>query len=481
MSRATQTIGAGFKALSGASMSAYTLEFLTQSGNRRPGSTETIVVPHAEIGRDRSCAVRIDDSEKTVSRKHAAISLDNGQYYITPLSQTNQTFVNGAAISSRFPLNNGSEIQLSSSGPRMRFLASQTKTSTMRLTQRMQMFASQSLRPYRRAVMALSIVFVIAIGAMGYFLYESNQQLEITGQKLADQIEKQKENKEAQEKLNENLTKVQANLEKTSKQLAAEAAKNREMQKQVNMEANIKKVLDNYEDDVYYLHMSKLTYKLKGEIKTYYNLGSGTGFLLDDGRFVTALHVAQPWYFIENEEDIILNILKTQGSLVELTLTATSPSGKKFTFSSNDFHFNENVLESEVVTVYGSDYLVKQCTGKTWNADWAWAQTNSKGKIKADEFLSSNLEANDKIFVMGYTFGLSQQPEYGLKPLHSVVTVAQDGLTKGLIKVSGRSFDHGNSGGPVFAVNKKGEVVNVGIVSHGREVVGGLVPISNLR
>ncbi|PLX13511.1 MAG: FHA domain-containing protein, partial [Marinilabiliales bacterium] len=116
MSRATQTIGAGFKALGGASMSAYTLEFLTQSGSRRPGTTETIVVPHAEMGRDRTCAIRFDSSEKTVSRKHASISSEGGQYFITPLSQTNQTFVNGAAINGRVPLTNGSEIQLSSSG-----------------------------------------------------------------------------------------------------------------------------------------------------------------------------------------------------------------------------------------------------------------------------------------------------------------------------------------------------------------------------
>jgi len=177
MSRATQTIGAGFKALGGASMSAYTLEFLTQSGSRRPGTTETIVVPHAEMGRDRTCAIRFDASEKTVSRKHAAISSEGGQYYITPLSQTNQTFVNGAAINGRVPLTNGSEIQLSSSGPRMRFLAAQTKTSTMRLTQRMQMFASQSLRPYRRAVWSLAIILILSFGGLGYYLFETRKMI----------------------------------------------------------------------------------------------------------------------------------------------------------------------------------------------------------------------------------------------------------------------------------------------------------------
>jgi len=482
MSRATQTIGAGFKALGGASMAAYTLEFLTQSGSRRPGTTETIVVPHAEMGRDRTCAIRFDASEKTVSRKHASISSEGGQYYITPLSQTNQTFVNGAAINGRVPLTNGSEIQLSSSGPRMRFLASQTKTSTMRLTQRMQMFASQSLRPYRRAVITLSIVFVIAIGAMGYFLYQSNEELGVAQKQIAQQLEEQKKNKEAQKVLNDNLAKVNKDLAATTKKLAEESDRNSQIMQQVELSKNIKKMLDDYEDDVYYLHMSKLVYRFNGDVHTYKNLGSGTGFLLDDGRFVTALHCVHPWYFDTSDESYnILNALKTQGEIVELTLVATSPSGKQMTFSSNDFNYNEAGLETRTYEIDGDKYLVRVNTKNTWKNDWAWVQTQKKGKIKADASFSRNMEANDHIYVMGYTFGMSEQPEYGLKPLHSEMTVAQDGNTNGLIKVSGRSFDHGNSGGPAFAVNKDGKLVCVGIISNGREVVGGVVPIGNLR
>ena len=482
MSRATQTIGAGFKALGGASMSAYTLEFLTQSGSRRPGTTETIVVPHAEMGRDRTCAIRFDASEKTVSRKHASISSEGGQYYITPLSQTNQTFVNGAAINGRVPLSNGSEIQLSSSGPRMRFLAAQTKTSTMRLTQRMQMFASQSLRPYRRAVMTLSVVFVIAIGAMAYFLYQSSEELGVAKKQIAQQIEEQKQNKEAQKVLNDNLAKVNKDLAATAKKLAEESKKNSEILKQVEISNNIKKMLDDYENDVYYLHMSKLVYRFNGEVNSYSNLGSGTGFLLDDGRFVTALHCVHPWYFnTEDESYNILNALKTQGEIVELTIVATSPSGKQMTFSSNDFNYNEAGLESRTYEIDGDDYLVRVNTSNTWKSDWAWIHTSQKGKIKSDAFFSKNMEANDHIYVMGYTFGMSQQPEGGLKPLHSEMTVAQDGLTKGVVKVSGRSFDSGNSGGPAFAVNKNGELVNIGIISSGRQVVGQIVPIANVR
>ncbi len=488
MSRATQTIGAGFKALGGANLASFSLEFLSQSGSRRPGSTETIVVPYAEMGRDRSCAIRFDSTEKTVSRKHAAISHENGQYYITPLSQTNQTFINSVPVNGKTLLSNGSEIQLSSSGPRMRFLASQTKTSTMRLTQRMQMFASQSLRPYRTAVIVLAVILVGSIAGMSYMLKQSNEQInvlvnenEISKAAFKKQLAEQKKNKKAQDALNSSLKDLNKQLSETKKKLEEETKANKAIRKQVQLEQNIKDALDKYEDDVYFVHMSKIVYRAYGEVNVINNIGSGTGFLLDNGKFVTALHVAEPWYFPGDESDYILNALKTQGSLVELTLVATSPSGNQFTFSSNDFHYDKSALERRIYTIDNSEYMVRVNGSDSWHADWAWIQTGKKGKIKADDELSFHMEDNAKVYALGYTFGLSQQPKDKLNPLHSVMLIAQDGLTNGVIKVSGRSFDHGNSGGPVFAVNKAGELVNIGIVSHGREVVGGVVPIGNIK
>jgi len=488
MSRATQTIGAGFRALGGANMASFTLEFLSQSGSRRAGSTETIVVPYAEMGRDKSCAIRFDSSEKTVSRKHAAISSENGQYYITALSQTNQTLVNGAPINGKMPLNNGSEIQLSSSGPRMRFLASQTKTSTMRLTQRMQMFAAQSMRPYRTAVTILAIVLVASVSTMGYFLYESNAKMEVmvaksklSQEEFDKQMIAQKNNIQAQEDLEVSLKSLGKQLANTKAELAKQAKSNASRLSSSGMNDSIKAALASIEDDVYYVHMAKLTYRYKGKIQEYENIGSGTGFLLDDGKFVTALHVAEPWYFPESDEEYKLNAIKTQGGLCEITFVATSPSGQSFTFSSNNFNFDETTLESDIVIIGGNEYLVRVNNENTWGSDWAWIQTTKKGKIKADSFLSYNMEDNDNVYVMGYTFGLYSQPADKLNPLHSSMTIAQDGLTKGVIKVSGRSFDSGNSGGPAFAVNKKGELVNIGIVSHGKKVLGGIVPIGNIK
>ena len=488
MSRATQTIGAGFRALGGANMASFTLEFLSQSGSRRAGSTETIVVPYAEMGRDKSCAIRFDSSEKTVSRKHAAISSENGQYYITALSQTNQTLVNGAPINGKMPLNNGSEIQLSSSGPRMRFLASQTKTSTMRLTQRMQMFAAQSMRPYRTAVTILAIVLVASVSTMGYFLKESNDKLEVlviksklSQEEFDKQMIAQKNNTKAQDALAANVKSLGIQLATTKTELDKQVQSNASRLSSSGMNDSIKSALDSFEDDVYYIHYSKLTYKYKGKVQVYENVpGSGTGFLLDDGKFVTALHVAEPWYFPTSNQEYRLNAIKTQGGLCELTIVATSPSGQSFTFSSNNFNYNETTLESDVVIIDGNEYLVRVNNDNTWGSDWAWIQTKKRGKIKADSYLSYNMGDNDNVYVMGYTLGSKAQSSDKLNPLHSSMTIAQNGLTKGVIRVSGRSFDVGNSGGPAFAVNKNGELVNIGIVSHGASVIG-IVPIGNIN
>jgi pSer/pThr/pTyr-binding forkhead associated (FHA) protein len=51
------------------------------------------------IGRDSACDIMIDDI--TASRKHAEITKEKGKYYITDLSSTNGTYLNGKKITER--------------------------------------------------------------------------------------------------------------------------------------------------------------------------------------------------------------------------------------------------------------------------------------------------------------------------------------------------------------------------------------------
>lgn len=486
MSRATQTIGAGFRALGGANLASYTLEFLSQSGNRRAGTTETIVVPYAEMGRDRSCAIRFDSSETTVSRKHASISHENGQYFITALSQTNQTFVNGAPINSKSPLNNGSEIQLSSNGPRMRFLASQTKTSTMRLTQRMQMFTSQSLRPYRRAVILLSVVFLAAISVLGYYSYEQTLKVEQFGEDIDDQKEMIDDLEEKNSELIGNLSKVSKDQAALKRNLRKQTKINDSIRQSMASEDQISSVLADWEADVYGIEITYLSFSIDGELSKH-TLNTdliGTGFLLNDGKFVTALHVIMPWLYQSDWHNI--NKLHTMGDFVKIDLVAISPKGKRLKLSSDDFNYDLSGFDIETDSE-GNKY--REGGLNSLEYDWAWIQTDTKGQIDADFNLSENLAAGKTIYTLGYMYGVEQQSGSFYNPLLSKMSVAQKGLDKGIIKISGRTFDNGNSGGPALVVDSKGQLKAVGIVSHsnftdqGKEsnILGGIVPLGSIN
>jgi S1-C subfamily serine protease len=63
--------------------------------------------------------------------------------------------------------------------------------------------------------------------------------------------------------------------------------------------------------------------------------------------------------------------------------------------------------------------------------------------------------------------------------MYSTSEVAQDGLHGGIIRITDRNFDHGNSGGPVFTFDGTKFIV-IGIVSAGvGSSVGYIVPVCN--
>jgi len=65
-------------------------------------------------------------------------------------------------------------------------------------------------------------------------------------------------------------------------------------------------------------------------------------------------------------------------------------------------------------------------------------------------------------------------------PIYSECQVSRDGLDNGKIDISGRSFDTGNSGGPVFAMMGNDYYV-VGIVSAEKGAQGLIVPLASIH
>ena len=231
---------------------------------------------------------------------------------------------------------------------------------------------------------------------------------------------------------------------------------------------------------------------------------TGTGFLLDDGRFVTARHcvdvlechpdivkipikqsdgtIVVVEKIDENEDNvnmvIAMNYAKTNPELVSYKFVAISPNNAdkiSISFKHNEQVFHKGQAEVVVdpgpylMNVEGEAVMVSiPWSRRALHQDFAWIQTDKKGNIKANPEFSKNMPAGTKLFVLGYPVGEGK----GVSPIFSESSVARSGLNdKGCIQLSNEETEGGNSGGPVFALHD-GELVVVGILS-GASRLGG--------
>lgn len=185
------SIGAGMGALfNGSGRTYYILEHKTQSKYHNVGESQKIIIDQIVMGRDGSCQVRWEDTDEfqMVSRKHAAIEREGDNWVLIHLpSASNPTIVNGmkrlTQPGERYYLQSGDEIQLAVNGPRMGFIVPQGKqalTSSIRLTERMNLFRQQALRPYRYALWGLLALILLTI--LGFGLWNWNIQKQIDKQ-----------------------------------------------------------------------------------------------------------------------------------------------------------------------------------------------------------------------------------------------------------------------------------------------------------
>lgn len=239
MSRATRNIGSGLKVLNGNKVVPFTLEFLTDTTYYAANTSKNVIVPYIEIGRDKSCGIPFTDDTPMVSRKHAAIERKNHKVILINLSTTNQTLVNGRPVLKEWPLNNGDEIQLSADGPRIRFFNTPGK-GQLKFTDRMQLFAQQSLRPYRFALVGLALVLLLG-SVLAAFLVKSLMRDKEKLQAATESIEKQiEEQKKALAKGDSALVAAQA---RQAEQLAAANALNENFQQALASQGQVLEAL----------------------------------------------------------------------------------------------------------------------------------------------------------------------------------------------------------------------------------------------
>ncbi len=488
MSQPTQTykrslagsVGAGLSSVFNAGgRTYYILEHKVSSQYHRAGEAQEIIVDQIEIGRDPKCQVQFDEHFKTVSRRHAAIVRDGDNWKLVQLSNTNQTFLNGHPVANEWYLQNGDEIQLSVNGPKLGFIVptgNKSKTGSIALSRRLSLFRQQALKPYKTAmaVMATLIVLLIAGGTTwGIYDYKQDGKRE---QALIDRIAEITLQNEIDK---EEAAKKQAELDAQIKKMQAEYEKAQKEGKAITSGKTNNKTIAACEPSVYFVLMRKIVLTYEGQTKTFENVGAGTGFLLNDGRFITARHVVEPWMYPTNENDevnLLCNAIAHNGGKVVCHLEAYSPTGKKLTFQSTNARINRSSDNRQVID--GVTFV----TASLDASDYAYFRTNETGGLPYDNALSRRLPVQAKLTVLGYPMGIGANSPTDIHPIYSEAVVAREGLQNGLILTTATTFEHGNSGGPVFATTTDGELIVVGIVSAGAgRSTGFVVPIASIQ
>lgn len=507
------SVGAGMKSLfSPNGRTYYVLEHKLSTVSHQAGEKQEIIIDYIELGRDAKCQVRFDEKQSTISRKHAAIIKEDNNWKLRQLSQTNETLLNGRPVKNEWYLQSGDEIQLSVGGPKLGFIVPSNNTvGSIGLSRRMSLFRQQALRPYQKAITTLSIfLFLAIVGGIGAMWHMDDQHaqnilaIEGTIEKQDSTILGQhatiEEQRKSQEQLSESFNRLQDSIpmiENEAKRQAENAARREverriaQMPQQVAQGGISSEILEKLKPHIYFVRLTKIVVTINGETQTMTppegadRIASGTGFMLANGKFVTARHVVEPWKFI-NQQDaqsqspmVFINACAAAGAPVEGYFKAHSSNGTTIDFKTSEFTINPATDQNRSLnTENGPMPLV---VAQLNNTDWATLATNSDRGLKHDSQLSIALKTRTQLEVLGFPLGIGYSSPNELEPIYGNCVVARDGLQDGVILVTDRNFEQGNSGGPVFAA-KNGEYYVVGLISAGAaSSIGLIVPISVIR
>lgn len=232
------------------------------------------------------------------------------------------------------------------------------------------------------------------------------------------------------------------------------------------------------------------------DISKYGLTWSGTGFLLENGDFITARHVIQPWRFIdeckswnldnEKGEAILayINNAEIAGGSVEIIYEARSADGDLFTFSNKDLTFDQSGDKLFDCDNEGSNKQLKICPIANASSDWAkLTLNNKKGLLKLNRDISRSLSQETPIYGYGYSYGQFLQAFNNdrIAPILIKGELVQDRTMNGMINITANALAPGSSGGPMMIKNANGEYEVIGIISRGFIQVQQLVPAYEIR
>lgn len=495
------SVGAGMKSVfGGGGRRFYTLVHKVSSKYHQAGESQRIIVDEIVLGRDPSCQVRFDESFSTVSRRHAAIVRDGDNWKLVQLSQTNSTYLNGHKVQKEWYLQNGDEIQLSTNGPKLGFIIPEGKkgmVSSINLTARLNLFRQQALRPYKTALWSIAAVFVVALCAGGYFLssaVKENRKLDsLVQQTIAEYEQYKKDAQESMQELMDANDRLLSDIGSKTEDISKLQEKVDALENSASMSVNTSGIDNDAVNEcipyVYYIQTvgyeiilpdGSVGSLIAGEdgVPRY----SGTGFLLNDGRFVTARHVVEPWAFWSDASGTdtftqTLNLIANNGGKVVAEYFAVSSSGSQMQFTSEQFRCDRS--EDEYYNDEEGNLLTLAFAGQT---DYAYMENVSSFGLKYNPDRSNSLERGEQIIVLGFPMGLGANAVDDINPMYASCVVAAPGLNNGMIISTDTNYEHGNSGGPVFCVNSDNSLSVIGIVSAGAgNNTGFIVPISAIN
>ena len=434
-------------------------------------------------------------------------------------------------------------------------MGNKSTVGSLKLTRRLSLFRQQALQPYKTAITLLSLALcLVVLGAIGwgYYSYQQQEKLLAENERLGVELNELSKKAESIEDKSsaeyqavvKQTEEVAAKLAQSNSQLYAENRRIRrefeELQDtpratpagrttsggtasssgasaesgaagihgealQGTREAGGNSVgnalqsardINSYSGYVFAIQLEKTEIKdLNGRslviIEPLPKL-VGTGFLLNDGRFVTARHVVEPWYYYNVNLDYSifdvynryrleeLNRIANNGGSVIAHYTAVSSSGKRIAFNSSLARINRTTdkVDSQQTGGRRGARLVRR-TAVLDDTDWAVYQTLERSGYSHDRALSMNLDIGTVLSVQGYPWGRGADEAVQVTPIYSICNVARNGLdVNGTIMVSNDNTERGNDGGPVTIVNSEGVYQVVGILSGSTFAKGRIVPIS---
>ncbi len=489
------SVGSGMKSVFGnKGRRFYILEHKVSSKFHKAGESQRIIVDEIEIGRDPRCQVRFDESFATVSRRHAAIVRDGDNWKLVQLSKTNSTYLNGHKVDNEWYLQNGDEIQLSTNGPKLGFITpagDKGLVKSIGMTARLSLFRQQALRPYKTAVSILAAALIIGCGVGAFYLHELYKKNHEQAELIAMNEKRHADAMAVQDSLLTQATSEREKLTTEMSNLKSQFGKVSRQQRNIAVSAGKinNAAINACLPDVFFLYPTTIDVTLpNGESGTLdcSNANapswSGTGFLLENGTFVTARHVIEAWNYWLNgnnaDENLAqLNVIMNNGGKVRAHFIAISSSGKRLNLTSDQFSVNRSSDQVQ----RGEDGM-KRSLGGGGNTDFAYARVGQSGGLKYNKTASTSLERGTKLTVLGFPLGLGANSPSSIKPISSTATVGVDGLDRGVILTSETNFEQGCSGGPALIMDENGNYSVIGIISAiaGRNT-GFIVPISSVN